>query len=163
MIMLRLALALVRLWTALYTHGMPEALRQTRRAEIESDLWESQHDRRPESDRGMASQMILRLFRGIPDDCLWRLELMDLRSRRRRTGVWLAVTAGGLFLAFALWIGPAMTSATLPTPPNLMIFVAAPPPPPLPPPPPPPPTPSPERSDRVDVEAPPPPPPPPVR
>jgi hypothetical protein len=136
--MLQLALVLVRLWTAIYTRGMPEALRRTRRAEIESDLWESQHDRRPESDLGVASQMLLRLVRGVPDDLLWRLELMDLRSKRRRTGMWLTATAGVL-LAFALWVGSAMAPATLPEPPNLMHFVAAPPPPPRPPPPPPPP------------------------
>src|SRR5262245_65960888 len=86
--MLRLALALVRSWTALYTSGMPDGLRNARRAEIESDLWESQHDRRPESDLGVAVQMLVRLFRGLPDDLLWRVELMDLRSKRRRTGIW---------------------------------------------------------------------------
>jgi len=112
---------------------MPEALRQTRRAEIESDLWESQHERRPESDLGVAAQMWLRLVRGVPDDLLWRLELMDLRKRRRRTGIWLTATAGVL-LAFAFWVGSAMAPAQLPLPPHLMHFVASPPPPPPPPP-----------------------------
>lgn len=140
MIMLRLALAIVRFWTALYTNGMPDALRQARRAEIESDLWESQHDRRLQSDASVASQMLLRVVRGVPNDVLWRVELMDLRSRRRRTGMWVTATAIAL-LAIALWIGPAMTPAELPVPPNQMHFVAGPgpvvPPPPPPPPPPP--------------------------
>ena len=68
-IMLRLALALVRLWTTLYTSGMPRGLRETRRAEIESDLWESQHDRRPESDAGVAAQMLLRLCAACLTTC----------------------------------------------------------------------------------------------
>jgi hypothetical protein len=136
--MLRLALAFVRVWTTLYTSGMPPGLRETRRAEIESDLWESQHDRRPESDASVATQMLLRLLRGVPDDLLWRLELIDLRSRRRHTGLWLTAAAS-ILVAFSLWVGPAMMPAELPQPPNLMIFIAAPPPPPSPPPPPPPP------------------------
>src|SRR5437773_460071 len=105
--MLRIALAVVRFWTTLYTGGMPHALRETRRAEIESDLWESQHDRRPESDLSVATQVVLRLVRGVPDDLLWRLELMDLRSRRRRTGMWLAATASVL-LAATLWVASVM-------------------------------------------------------
>jgi hypothetical protein len=116
--MLRFALAVVRVWTTLYTSGMPRGLRETRLAEIESDLWESQHDRRPESDAGVATQMLLRLFRGVPDDLLWRLELIDLRSRRRRTGLWLTAVAS-ILVAISLWVGPAMTRAELPQPPNL--------------------------------------------
>jgi len=42
--MLRLATALVRLWTRVFTLGMPDRVREWRRAEIESDLWEQAHD-----------------------------------------------------------------------------------------------------------------------
>jgi hypothetical protein len=136
--MLRLAHGLVRFWTTLYTSGMPDALRDARRAEIESDLWESRHDRRPASDVSVAAQMLLRLLRGLPDDLLWRLELMDLRLRRRRTRIWVMATSG-IVLWAALWVGTALAPAPLPEPPNQMIFVAAPPPLPPPPPPPPPP------------------------
>jgi hypothetical protein len=140
--MLRFALTIVRVWTTLYTSGMPDGLRETRRAEIESDLWESQHDRRPESNLGVGVQILLRLLRGIPDDLLWRVELMDLRRRRRRIGMWITATAGVVLWA-ALWVGSALTPSTLPQPPHPMVFVAGPPPaPPPPPPPPPPPLPS---------------------
>lgn len=138
--MLRLVLGLARLWTALYTSGMPDGLRETRRAEIESDLWESRHDRRPQSDFSVAAQMALRLVRGVPDDLLWRAELMDLRSKRRRTGIWVSAIAA-ILLAISLWVGPVMMPSELPQPPNQPAFVAAPPPPPQPPPPPPPPPP----------------------
>ena len=103
--MLRFALTIVRVWTTLYTSGMPDGLRETRRAEIESDLWESQHDRRPESDLGVSGQILLRLLRGVPDDVLWRVELMDLRTRRRRFGMWITATAGVvLWLTYGLMI-----------------------------------------------------------
>jgi len=36
--------ALVRRWVALYTVGLPRDLRDTRRAEIEDDLWSQAHD-----------------------------------------------------------------------------------------------------------------------
>jgi hypothetical protein len=38
------AASLVRSWTWLYTCGLPAAVRDARRAEIESDLWEFFHD-----------------------------------------------------------------------------------------------------------------------
>jgi hypothetical protein len=41
----RLASALVRAWTIAYTWRMEPVHRDARRAEIESDLWESAHDR----------------------------------------------------------------------------------------------------------------------
>jgi hypothetical protein len=139
--MLRFALTIVRVWTTFYTSGMPDGLRETRRAEIDSDLWESQHDRRPESDLGVGVQILLRLLRGVPDDLLWRVELMDLRTRRRRIGMWITATAGVVLWA-ALWVGSALTPSTLPQPPHPMVFAAGPPPTPPPPPPPPPPSPS---------------------
>lgn len=156
--MLRFALTIVRVWTTLYTSGMPDGLRETRRAEIESDLWESQHDRRPESDLGGGVQILLRLLRGVPDDLLWRVELMDLRTRRRRIGMWITATAGVALWA-ALWVGSALTPSTLPQPPRPMVFVAGPPPTPPPPPPPPPPAPS----VKVEISSIPPAPPPPIR
>jgi len=157
--MLRLAHGIVRFWTALYTSGMPDALRDARRAEIESDLWESQHDRRPASDVSVATQMLLRFVRGLPDDLLWRLELMDLRLKRRRIRIWVMATSG-LVLWAALWVGTALAPAPLPEPPNQMIFVAAPPPIPPPPPPPPPPPEGGPRVSRYVIPPPPPAPPP---
>jgi hypothetical protein len=154
--MQRFAHGLVRFWTTLYTSGMPDALREARRAEIESDLWESQHDRRPVSDFSVATQILLRLVRGLPDDLLWRIELMDLRLKRRRTRLWVMATSGILLWA-ALWVGTALAPAPLPEPPNMAFVAAAPPP--LPPPPPPPPPPPQTPGARVSLYMVPPPPP----
>jgi uncharacterized protein (TIGR03435 family) len=63
----RAAVACVRGWTRIYTWGMPSAMRDRRRNEIESDLWESQ-------SHVSASHILLRLVRGIPDDLGWRAE-----------------------------------------------------------------------------------------
>src|SRR6187549_123012 len=98
--MLAWAFALARLWTWIYTSGMPAALRDARRAEIESDLWESAHASDPTGTPTAALHVIVRLFRGIPDDFLWRAELMDLRTRRHRPAAWL--TLGVTLLAAAL-------------------------------------------------------------
>jgi TonB family protein len=62
----------VRGWTRWYTWRLPPAVRDARREEIESDLWESLHD--PEMTAGwLVVQMMMRLTLGIPDDLAWRL------------------------------------------------------------------------------------------
>jgi len=141
--MLRWAFALARVWTALYTSGMPAGLRSVRRAEIESDLWEFAHDDdqgRPErrSNLEASIQVLLRLIRGVPDDLMWRVELMDLRSRRHHAVRWLA-TAAVFVMIGGLWLRSQLDTP-LPDPPARLVFGrAAPPVPPPPPPPPPPP------------------------
>jgi len=137
--MLAWAFALARLWTWIYTSGMPAALRDARRAEIESDLWESAHASDPTGTPTAALHVIVRLFRGIPDDFLWRAELMDLRTRRHRPAAWL--TLGVTLLAAALWVRAATAPLELPDLPSSPITIQAwlmhpvPPPPPPPPPP----------------------------
>jgi hypothetical protein len=71
---LRLAIACVRGWTWLYTSGLAPAVRSCRRAEIDSDLWESCVDRRPGAERDDALHVLMRLVLGIPDDVRWRVE-----------------------------------------------------------------------------------------
>jgi hypothetical protein len=131
--MLRLAVALVRLWTRAFTLGMPPTAREWRRAEIESDLWE-QHDDRTASPW----QLLGRLFRGIPADVLWRI---DEESMRSRTLVVVGASVGIILAAGAIWLYDTMRADTLPTPPPAWVRVGAPagsvPPPPPPPPPPP--------------------------
>jgi hypothetical protein len=61
---------LVRAWTNVYTFALPADIRERRRAEIESDLWESAHD--PDVPR---HAVMLRLLRGMPADLLWRIEI----------------------------------------------------------------------------------------
>jgi hypothetical protein len=70
------ALGLVRGWTRLYTSRLAPALRDARRAEIESDLWEFHEDarRRGATPTGIAVHMLLRLLLGIRHDLLWRAE-----------------------------------------------------------------------------------------
>jgi hypothetical protein len=72
---LRLAMTVVRAWTRVYTYGLPPAERIARRAEIDSDLWESKHD--PDASRGgwAAMQVLARLLIGIPDDLAWRTDV----------------------------------------------------------------------------------------
>ena len=55
---------LVRAWTRLYTLGVPVDLRDERRAEIESDLWESRQDAEAGGTASPALQIVLRLVRG---------------------------------------------------------------------------------------------------
>jgi hypothetical protein len=126
--MLRFAVALVRLWTRVFTIGMPATVREWRRAEIQSDLWEQAHD-------GPASgwQLVGRLLRGIPADVIWRVEEETLRSR---AVVAVAATLVVAAAAGALWAIDLMRADVLPTPPPIWVNVAAPPPPPPPPPPP---------------------------
>lgn len=78
----RMASTFATAWARVYTGGMPSDLRDARRAEIESDLWECQqaYRRQPGSDTNMAAEILLRTFIGIPDDIGWRLE--TARERR---------------------------------------------------------------------------------
>jgi len=71
--LLRGAVSLVRAWTRLYTSRLPHAVRQQRRDEIESDLWESRHDA-PHGETAAACYIVVRLVRGIPDDIGWWTE-----------------------------------------------------------------------------------------
>src|SRR5216110_327509 len=66
------AAGLVRAWTRVYTHGLPRAERTARLAEIDSDLWESEHDPRAPRGGWAAMQILGRLLIGIPDEYLHR-------------------------------------------------------------------------------------------
>ena len=106
--MLELAIALVRAWTWLYTCRLDPNVRDSRRLEIESDLWESQADGpRDYASRRIAAQMLVRLLVGIPDDLLWRLEhrhleesSMDLHIKK----VWLPGAAACLLFFGFYWV-----------------------------------------------------------
>ena len=102
--MRRFAIAIVRAWTSLYTWRMSATLREERRAEIESDLWEFQHDRTESGSLEIAAQMLLRLVLGVPDDLGWRLEHTAVETERSHGTI--SLTAGGLgalLFACALW------------------------------------------------------------
>ena len=112
--LLRLAIGLVRGWSRVYTWRMPSGLAESRRAEIESDLWELRHD--PDGARGLnpAVHVIGRLLGGVPDDLAWRVERAgdgdDLVLRRT-----VAVTAAAAVLFVAFWILPAWMGHREPT------------------------------------------------
>src|SRR5262245_14295191 len=162
--MLRWASRLARVWTSLYTLGMPAGLRDVRQSEIDSDLWEYVHDPDRARDLVAAGHVLIRLIRGVPDDVLWRIELMDLRSRRRRTTLWVMTVAATLTIS-ALWVRSAVTPGELPalpaSPRTIQVWLAGGIMPPPPPPPPPPPGPLGVKAPRATRFAPPPPPPPP--
>ena len=104
---LRAAIALITGWTRLYTAGLPAALSERRRAEIESDLWEFHEDarRRRYSPESIAGYMVLRLVAGVPHDVVWRVESIDEARRARHRAAWLTVGAAGVSACYAAaWI-----------------------------------------------------------
>ncbi len=127
-------IALVRAWTRLYTSGLDPTRRDARRAEIESDLWESHEDARrcgyPAT--GVALQILARLLLGVPHDLLWCIEHRPRRTRQVFCAAMIAAAAV-VFLA-TFWIVSALQGSPPPVPPPSMVFIAAPPPPPPPPP-----------------------------
>ena len=75
-IALSLAVALAHSWVGVYTRGLPGALRDARRNEIESDLWEQQWlaARRQELPLVTAAEIAARTLLGFMSDITWRLE-----------------------------------------------------------------------------------------
>jgi hypothetical protein len=85
-------------WVAFYTRGLPSEVRDARRAELRSDLWE--HRRHAAADghgrRRWSLQVGGRVVRGMPDDLWWRFaQQAASRSptaaseRRRQLLAWL--------------------------------------------------------------------------
>jgi hypothetical protein len=131
----RLAAAVVRAWTQVYTWGLARSARDARREEIESDLWESVHD--PDVDREtLALQIWARLLAGVFDDVRWRAaQVIDFGPYAWRVAASLA-----LALLLGLWLVRAATPPVLETPPaprrlDSPVLMDPPPPPPPPPPP----------------------------
>lgn len=100
----RAAAAVARWWTRLYTAGLPVDLRDARRAEVESDLWESVADGAP------SGHIIARLALGIADDLTWSLTFMDTTTRN--TTVWSLGSLAVLGAAW-LWLSQAPQSALM--------------------------------------------------
>jgi len=83
---------LLRWWTRLYTVAMPREQRERRRAEVESDLWESLRD--PAGSR----QILSRLLLGVADDVGWSITHMEQTSR---SSLWWSVGSLLVFVAVA--------------------------------------------------------------
>jgi hypothetical protein len=89
---------IARWWTRVYTAGLPEELRENRRAEVESDLWESLADGAP------SHHILARTALGLPDDLTWSLTVMDTSTRATATwslGTLLVVVLSWLWLTLA--------------------------------------------------------------
>jgi hypothetical protein len=99
-ITLAAALAAVRGWTRVYTARMDPPLREARRAEIESDLWELHEDARRSgaSPTRIAIHMLLRLLLGIGDDLAWRAEQIRVSPRIVREALWAGAAASVVFV-----------------------------------------------------------------
>jgi len=126
---LGLAVAVVRGWTRLYTCCLDPEVRARRRAEIESDLWESQQD----PSRGgpaLSTHILLRLLLGAPHDLCWRVERMEPRAIPARTVGLAALLAAGVA---AWWTFDSVAPRPAPRSPGMQIFLGAPHPPPPPP------------------------------
>jgi hypothetical protein len=130
---LRFASAAVRAWTRFYTWRMPPPLRDARRAEIESDLWEFQQDAAAHASLSPATHVLTRLLAGMPHDLAWRVEHVDARDALPGRIIVLSAAAAA-FVVAALWVFPLLQTHTLPKPAPMMTFMKAPPPPPPPPP-----------------------------
>ena len=65
---------LTRRWVWLYTAGLPAEVREPRRAELESDLWEQEQEAGAAGCRPTttALHVLRRFMRGIPADVSWR-------------------------------------------------------------------------------------------
>ena len=82
---LDMVVGMTRSWVAVYTSGLPPELRDARRSEIGSDLWEQQRTadllNQPQGETSL--QLLARLVLGIPSDVTWRLETgRSARSER---------------------------------------------------------------------------------
>ena len=94
-------IACVRHWTRIYTWRLPPAIRDARREQIDSDLWEGAHDVEL-TQRELVMQMVTRLARGIPDDLAWRLtQVVVSRSATLRTLTAVAVVSLLLVVAIS--------------------------------------------------------------
>jgi hypothetical protein len=118
---------LVRAWTALYTFALPPDIRDRRRAEIASDLWESEHD--PDVPRG---ELLFRALRGLPADLLWRFEVTPGPQHAGAAASVLALAAmlAVAWWGFVGWPAPPHTGRVVPKPRQINLRLMPPPPPP---------------------------------
>ncbi len=118
------------LWARAYTVGLPDHARRARLEELESDLWESDHDATRASTTG---DVLGRWLSGIVDDLRWRV------ARATRTDA-IAIAMATAVVVVAAWLYASLLGPqALPQPHGApMRFVSDKPAPPPPPPPPPP-------------------------
>jgi TonB family protein len=98
-LIVRAAIGIVGLWTAVYTCRLPAAIREARRSEIASDVWDSVHDSDRASPSRLAVHMILRLLLGMRDDLAWRSEQPNAPASPRARAALAGCAAGVVALA----------------------------------------------------------------
>lgn len=98
---LRFAVRTCRVWTAMYTRSLTAEVRDARRAEIESDLWEQQADARELGEAAVDTgfHILTRVLLGIPADLSWRSSLRGAAREVRVKGD--AAMLSRLFVALA--------------------------------------------------------------
>ena len=103
-------LRLVDRWVRVYTTGLPDDIAADRRAELESDVWEQQHD----PDHGSPIHILLRFAAGVPADLLWRVEtryqLGGLMHGTTIVATRVVASLASLIAAFVLLWGLTWTS-----------------------------------------------------
>jgi hypothetical protein len=110
------AAGIVRAWTCIYTAPLPLPIRDARRAEIESDLWEFADDaaRSGVPAHAAAVHIVARLLLGIPDDLTWSMEHGEIGVQfgPRSAGALAALVAcaATMMLWLSLW-NPSATAA----------------------------------------------------
>jgi hypothetical protein len=134
--LLAFAVAVVRTWTRIYTWQLDSTVRDERRAEIDSDIWEQVHA--PDARPTVALEILGRMLLGIPADVQWRLECGWPVVSSRRVLFASVVSAMAVMTVWAvMFFGRARTlPQTVSAPPPMRIIRAdalVPPPPPPPP------------------------------
>ena len=99
--LLRLANATVRTWARVYTWRLAAHIRDARREDIESDLWESEHDPAVDNRYSLPLRVFARMVLGVPDDLGGRNEQEQAMDKLLRVGI---VLTGGIAGALALWL-----------------------------------------------------------
>lgn len=102
---------LIRSWSRVYTHGLPDSARKRRQLELESDMWEQLND---PSETTATSDLFGRFVRGIPADVWWRYRtLLDSRGARQRSYRMMTLTTTNWWAALTMILGIAATALAL--------------------------------------------------
>ena len=86
-VVLAFVVGLTEAWVRLYTAGLSSTLRDARRSELASDLWEHQHTAYilRQGAAGTAFQVLSRTLLGVPADISWRVAAGRKRRIERGT------------------------------------------------------------------------------
>lgn len=124
--LLALAVSFTRTWVSLYTLGLSGELREERRSEIDSDLWDQRSlaSRRGDPEFGTAIEVLARILLGIFSDITWRAQAgasassdrskrMNQTSRRTGAGVYIWPAISGAVVLAVLLMGGGTWALTI--------------------------------------------------